>query len=221
MDSNDRTTTGDGPPFEEPDRVDREPATDGLDDHDDPGPAGSAGPERSFGASVVAVVAIVAAAGGFIGGAAWKGSGSNGPATQDVAAGGTGTANGANLPSGAPGAGGYGFPGGGGFPGGYGFPGGGAGRFGNGTIGQITALGADTITVQSFQGDEVVVKVSSDTTIEVDGSAATVDDLATGETVVVQGTTGDDGAIAATAIRSGAFGGGPGGAPGGATATTN
>ena len=74
---------------------------------------------------------------------------------------------------------------------------------------------AGTITVQGVWGDEVVVEVSSDASMEVDGSTATLDDLAPGDLVVAHGEMGDDGipsrprsgpvapaAVPATAARS-------------------
>ncbi len=208
-----------------------EPATDGLDDPW-PGDGAQAVHEpvvpdpprkRSVELTTVAVVAILAAAGGFIGGAAWKGSGSSPAAAQSVVAGNGSTATtGANgAANGRPGFGGYGR---GGFRGGTGGTGTGAvGR--NGAVGQITAINGDQITIQDAQGGQVVVTTSSGTTFDVD-QEGTIADLAPGDTVVVQGERSADGTIAATTIRSGppggfgGFGDGTAGAPGATTPTT-
>jgi hypothetical protein len=181
--------------------------------------------KRTVELTTVAVVAILTAAGGFIGGAAWKSSDSPAAAQSVVAGNGAtnGTAPTGTASNGAPRFGGYG--GRGGFRGGNG----GAGfNGGNGAVGQITAIDGDRITIQDAQGGTVVVTASSSTTVDVN-QQGTVADLKPGDTVVVQGQRGADGTIAATTIRSGALGGfggfggsggGPGGAPGATTPTT-
>lgn len=79
-----------------------------------------------------------------------------------------------------------------------GFPG------GNATIGTIKSIDGDTIIIETANGDEVTVKVGSDTSIRVteDGS---VSDLGTGDTVVVAGSR-TDGAIDADSIAEGDLG---------------
>ena len=187
--------------------------------------------QRSVAMTTVAVVAILAAAAGFIGGAAWKGSDSPAAAQGVVAANGStpngGTANGGTANGRTAngtnrrgtGFGGYGVPGG--FRGGDG----GAGR--NGTVGQVTAIDGDRITIQDAQGGQVVVTTSSNTTFDVQ-QQGTISDLKPGDTVVVQGQQSSDGTIAATTVRTGGgfggfgggFPGGPGGGAGGAQTPT-
>ncbi len=109
------------------------------------------------------------------------------------------------------------FPGGGNFPGGGigagggNVPGLGGGGFAAGTV---TRIDGDTIYVQAADGETVQVRTSGDTDVQVT-SEGSVADLAEGETVVVQGDTGDDGSIDATSIVEGGlgFGGGLPGAP--------
>jgi hypothetical protein len=100
-----------------------------------------------------------------------------------------------------------------------GFPPGGQGPggFGGGTGGTISEIDADasTLVVKTSDGDSVEVTANDDTTISetVEGS---VDDLAVDDNVVVVGSAGDDGTIAADTIVAGGDGGllgrgGPGG----------
>ena len=105
-----------------------------------------------------------------------------------------------------------------------------AGGFGGGTVGQITAINGNTITLKDNQGNTVTINATATTPINVAKPGA-LSDLSTGETIVVQGTAGSSGAINATSINAGtAFStragigtrGGAGGinAPSGAAPTT-
>jgi hypothetical protein len=78
------------------------------------------------------------------------------------------------------------------------FPGGGA------TVGTIKRIDGDTITIETPNGDTVMVNVGSNTSIQVteDGS---LNDLGTGDTVVVAGTQ-NDGSIDANSITEGGAG---------------
>ena len=103
-----------------------------------------------------------------------------------------------------------------------------AGQFagGGGTIGTVKLVDGNNVYLTDASGN--LVKVTTQpglvVTVNKDGTVA---DLAAGETVVVTGTAGSDGSIAATAIRSGTalagLGGraGGGGAGGGAASTTS
>lgn len=143
------------------------------------------------------LAAAVLLVGGFFGGYAVKG------ATTDSTA--------AGRPAMAAGQGG---PGGGGFPGGAGGTGG-QGSGGTATFGTVKSIDGTTITLTTQNGETVQVDASG-ATIEVtsDGS---VSDLSTGDTLVVQGTTGSGGEVTASRISEGA-GAGPAGGPGGAGA---
>jgi hypothetical protein len=88
---------------------------------------------------------------------------------------------------------------------GTGFPG------GNTTIGTITNVDGDTITIQTANGDTISVDVGSDTTIQVTQTGS-LSDLRSGDTIVVAGTE-NDGSIDADSINEGGLGltgGGPG-----------
>jgi hypothetical protein len=115
------------------------------------------------------------------------------------------------------------FPGGGTLPGGGTFPGGGTGPgagnvpgFGDGgfTAGTVTRIDGDTIFVQTADGQTIEVRTNTDTDIQVTAEGS-IDDLAEGETVVVQGDASDDGAIEASSVVEGGLGLG-GGFPGSA-----
>jgi hypothetical protein len=81
-----------------------------------------------------------------------------------------------------------------------------AGGFGGATVGQVTKIDGNTIYVQDAQGNTVTVTTTATTPINV-AKPGTVADLTTGETIVIQGTAGTGGAIAATSISAGsAFG---------------
>jgi hypothetical protein len=79
--------------------------------------------------------------------------------------------------------------------------GGGAG-LGNVTFGTVKLVDGKTIYVQTSTGGVVQVKTDGSTRIQVSKNA-TVKDLAPGSTVIVQGTPGKDGTVAATSVNEG------------------
>jgi hypothetical protein len=87
--------------------------------------------------------------------------------------------------------------------GGGGFAGGGGGGFGGATVGQITAVSADTITIHNTQSNrDVKVNIASARiTKTADGTPA---DLTQNTTVTVVGQAGTDGTVTATTIAIGA-----------------
>jgi hypothetical protein len=103
-----------------------------------------------------------------------------------------GAASGATIPSGSRGAG----------QGAAGLGAGGQFAGGGGTVGTVKLVDGTNVYITDANGN--LVKVTTQpglvVTVNKDGTVA---DLAAGETVVVTGTAGADGSIAATAIRSG------------------
>jgi hypothetical protein len=81
-------------------------------------------------------------------------------------------------------------------------PGGGQGRgavaLGNNTIGQVTAVDGQTITVQTAQGS-VKVTLGPSATVNTLSSGAP-SSLQAGDTVIVSGTRGEDGGVQATSV---------------------
>jgi Domain of unknown function (DUF5666) len=115
----------------------------------------------------------------------------------------------AASPSPATGAGAVAGGGGGGAGGAGGF-GGGGGGLGNATLGTITAVNGDTITVHNTRtNQDVKINISSARiTKTADGTPA---DLTQNQTVTVVGQAGADGVVTATTIAVGAAGGAFGG----------
>jgi hypothetical protein len=102
---------------------------------------------------------------------------------------------------------------------GRGIPRGGAAPAGS-VIGIVAGKTASAITVTTLAGQTVTVNVSAATTYSVRGVAgATLDNIAVGDRVIVQGTPKADGSVDATRIQTGAgdrgFGGGGGRSRGG------
>ena len=129
-------------------------------------------------------IALVIGAGSFIGGTAYQ-KGKDGPtkaATTQAPSfrGQAGTNQGQGAPSG-----------------GFGGRRGGGGGL---TIGQVTAVNGTSITIQTFQGADETVDLSSSTAITKTVSGS-VSDVAAGESVTVSGTAGSDGAIQATSVQ--------------------
>jgi hypothetical protein len=101
-------------------------------------------------------------------------------------------------------------------------PGAGGGNFaaGGNTTGQITAVDAQSITLSTAQGASVKVNVAPSTTVQT-LSSGKLTDLKVGDSIIVAGSRGSDGTVAATSVSavpsvlqgllSGNFGGGGGG----------
>lgn len=106
---------------------------------------------------------------------------------------------------------------------GAGGAGAGGGAGGGATVGQVKLIDGNNIYVTDSTGNVVKVATSSASQITVT-SPGTVKDVKPGDTVIVTGTTGEDGTVSATAVRdSGAGGaggfGGFGGRRGGGAGT--
>jgi hypothetical protein len=88
------------------------------------------------------------------------------------------------------------------------------GAAGGVTIGTVKLVDGNKIYLTATDGSTIVVTTGDDTTIKVtkNGKAS---DLAPGSTVVVQGTAGSDGVVAATTVTQGGTSGGFGGFGGG------
>jgi hypothetical protein len=99
----------------------------------------------------------------------------------------------------------------------------GPGIGGNMVAGSIIAADETSITVKTSDGSTKIILVSGSTSISLT-TEGSVSDLATGEPVVVSGTTNTDGTVTATNIRLGdtlGLAGAPGGIPpSGSTQTT-
>ena len=80
-------------------------------------------------------------------------------------------------------------------------PGGG----GPASAGVVTSVGGSTFTMATADGTTLTVTTSASTTVTV-VKAGTLAALKVGDSIQVTGTTGADGSVAATAIRSGAVG---------------
>ncbi|HXM57761.1 MAG TPA: hypothetical protein VOB72_20355 [Candidatus Dormibacteraeota bacterium] len=148
------------------------------------------------------LIVVIGILGGFYIGAKY-GQG-HPPASANTAAATTGTGAGRTGAGGGAGGNGGGFAGGGG-------GGAGAGAFGNATVGQITAVNGDEITVHDARTNkDVKINVASARISKTtDGSPS---DLTQNTTVTVVGQTGSDGTVTATVVSIGngtaAFGGG-------------
>jgi hypothetical protein len=75
------------------------------------------------------------------------------------------------------------------------------GRAGRGTTGTVDRVDGTTVYVKTAQGDEVAVSTSDSTTVGVT-TAGKLADLKPGASVTVQGQTGEDGKVQATAITA-------------------
>lgn len=200
-------------PIEDADLLASSPFDDDLDTElvARPSPRSMPGPTLYLAAGVILVA-------GFLGGVQahkWSSDGSSGPSPSGVAGGeerGRARTNGYGGPPGASAPqGGYGAPGGAnGGPGGA--PGGGPGSAangtgsrpggGSGTAGTVTKVVGSTLYLRTASGETVKVKTTGTTKIRIveDGRLR---DLGAGTTVVVQGSTGQDGSLTATTVNEG------------------
>lgn len=85
----------------------------------------------------------------------------------------------------------------------------GAGGGGGATVGQVKLIDGNNIYVTDSTGNVVKVATSSASQIIVT-STGTVKDVKPGDTVIVTGTTGEDGTVSATAVRDSGAGGAAG-----------
>jgi hypothetical protein len=200
------------------------PPAEALDEDDDWPVRGPARGIR-LGLPVAGLVAVLLVAAGFWGGAVVEknhGTSGGGGSNSGLAAlasrfragrGGTTGASGASGATGASGA--------------SGFPG--FGGSGSATAGTISVVDGNTLYVLTAAGSLVQVDLSSSTTITRNATAQ-ADGLRPGDTVVIQGSTGSNGKVAATSVTavapgvSSGFGGrgfaGSGAAGAGTTTTT-
>lgn len=147
------------------------------------------------------LVVVIGLLGGFYAGAKY-GEGHPSSTTNTPTA--NATANGGGTGRGA-----FGGAGGGAFGGGAGNGGGGA-ALGNATVGQITAVSGDTITVHNTRTNaDVKVNVSSARITKTSEGAPA--DLTQNQTVTIIGQAGSDGTVTATTIAVGTAVGGLGG----------
>ncbi|MFI6484673.1 hypothetical protein ACIBH1_42600 [Nonomuraea sp. NPDC050663] len=72
---------------------------------------------------------------------------------------------------------------------------------GQATVGTVTKIDGDTLTVRTQDGTEITVTTTDETAVLVTGKLS---ELKKGGTITVQGATGDDGSVSATTIREGA-----------------
>ncbi len=155
--------------------------------------------------SIVALIAV--AAGGFVGGMFYG----KGQAQSRFVAGAPGGAFFGGAPNGQSGR-----------TAGQGTANGAANR-GSGVFGEIQQVGDGLLVIKDQNGKETQVKVTDTTLIEKNASVA-LSDLKAGETVIVSGSKGTDGAITARSVQvapAGRFGMGQppaGGQPGGTPA---
>lgn len=162
-----------------------------LDDDDDLTAVLTRRPRAKLPSLTLVLAAIVVASAGFLGGAlVGKHYGSSSSGNLAVA---FSRLAGARASASA-GSGGTGSGSGSGFGGRAGLFGG-----GNATVGTIKLIDDGTVYVQTTAGDIVQVTTSAGTRVTV-SSTIPVKDLRPGETVIVEGSKGSSGAIAATSI---------------------
>lgn len=172
--------------------------------------------QRSLPGPTLYLAAGVILVAGFLGGVQahkWSSDGSSGPSAGGAAGGqergrsrtgGYGGPPGASAPQG-----GYGVPGNGANGGPGGMPGDGSGsaangRTGNvpGTAGTVTKVVGSTLYLRTASGETVKVKTTGKTKIRIVENGK-LRDLGAGTTVVVQGSTGQDGSLTAATVNEG------------------
>jgi hypothetical protein len=70
-------------------------------------------------------------------------------------------------------------------------PGGFGGRQMRGSVGTVSAVSSDSITIKTVSGDTKTYKITSSTTVENDGSTGSVSDIKTGDTVAIRTESSD------------------------------
>lgn len=187
------------PPVDRPDDVLAQPPGGSA-----PGPAPAAGHQTEdlgqllrkrsgakLPAATLGLIAVVLLGVGFAGGMITDRQTHKSDNPASVSANGPAGANGRRFPYGGPS----------GNPGGNGnFPGGGF------TSGTVERVDGDTVYLKTADGKEVKVTTTGTTTVRM-SSDGKVSDLQAGQTVAVQGQTGDDGSVAARSITEGQLGG--------------
>jgi hypothetical protein len=171
---------------------------------DDLGAALSKRPRARIPSLTLLLVVLLVAGGGFIGGEYVGKDNANASSTGVSASalrsafagrGGTGTGTGASPGASTSTSGRSGFLGGG-------FLGGSGGA----TIGSVKLVDGSTLYVETASGSVVQVSTSPSTKITI-SSTGTVKDLAPGDEVIVSGSTGKSGTVAATSISQTSLGG--------------
>jgi hypothetical protein len=71
------------------------------------------------------------------------------------------------------------------------------------TVGEVTAIDGDTITVTQPGGTTATIHVDGDTTYTVNGAAGTLSDLKVGSFIAAEGTQRSDGSLDAATVRAG------------------
>jgi Domain of unknown function (DUF5666) len=158
-------------------------------------------PKARLGAATIALAALLVAGVGFVVGVYVQKN--HGPASTSGASNTAAAAFASRARTG-------GF--GGGTAGGTGFGGGTGGTTGTGgtggstgtsstpvVIGTVVSVNGTTMIVKNFAGKDITVTLSTDTTVS---KAATAADLAAGQTVTVDGSTGTDGSVTASSVSA-------------------
>ncbi len=71
------------------------------------------------------------------------------------------------------------------------------------TVGEVTAIDGDTITVTQPGGTTATIHVDGDTTYQVNGAAGALSDIKVGSIIAAEGTQRSDGSLDAAAVRAG------------------
>jgi hypothetical protein len=158
--------------------------------------AARSGGGRGVGKLTLVLVGLVLVVGGFAGGVVFN---------KATASAGTGNGAGGQQGQFGPGRFGPGQQGTGDPTPGPNGPGNFGGQNGGFVSGTITAVSGDTVTVKQADGTTKQVKTSSSTTVTL-SQKGTLDELKSGDTVLVRGQEGDDGTVTAQAIAEGETG---------------
>ena len=71
------------------------------------------------------------------------------------------------------------------------------------TVGEVTAIDGNTITVTQPGGTTATIHVDGDTTYQVNGAAGALSDIKVGSFIAAEGTQRSDGSLDAAAVRAG------------------